>query len=177
MQKSMPFLESTTIHAEVLWQHLLVRRQMQRGGIWASETSMCKRASKTIRRVSREGQRREESERSKCWAKKIRLFVGFPAISASYLILCIIFCNGMFSSKTAVWLGFPFNPCFGHVELPRPRILYTCSAQHEPDHKTALHALDLAHRWQVDVVVDILTGLLAGTRIKFGKPEQARTGV
>eukprot|EP00435_Cladocopium_sp_Y103_P062891 s1389_g24.t1 len=42
------------------------------------------------------------------------------------------------------------------------RILYTCSAQVEPDHQTALQALDLAHRWQVEVVVAILTDLLAG---------------
>ncbi|CAL1147194.1 unnamed protein product [Cladocopium goreaui] len=41
-------------------------------------------------------------------------------------------------------------------------ILYTCSAQDEPDHETASHALDLAHRWQVEVVVAILTDLLAG---------------
>ena len=43
-----------------------------------------------------------------------------------------------------------------------PRILYTCSAQDEPDHEIALHALDLAHRWQVEAVVEILTDLLAG---------------
>eukprot|EP00435_Cladocopium_sp_Y103_P060670 s1389_g22.t1 len=41
-------------------------------------------------------------------------------------------------------------------------ILYTCSAQEDPDHQTALGALDLAHRWQVEVVVAILTDLLAG---------------
>eukprot|EP00435_Cladocopium_sp_Y103_P061871 s1389_g23.t1 len=41
-------------------------------------------------------------------------------------------------------------------------ILYTCSVQDELDHETALEALDLAHRWQVQVVVDILTDLLAG---------------
>eukprot|EP00435_Cladocopium_sp_Y103_P036125 s2633_g9.t1 len=41
-------------------------------------------------------------------------------------------------------------------------ILYTCSAQAEPDHETALGALDLAHRWQVEVVVAILTDLLVG---------------
>ena len=50
-----------------------------------------------------------------------------------------------------------FNALFAAV-----RILYTCSAQDEPDHETALGALDLAHRWQVDVVVAILTDLLAG---------------
>ena len=44
------------------------------------------------------------------------------------------------------------------------RILYTCSVQDELDHQTALHALDLAHRWQVDVVVAILTDLLAGAQ-------------
>ena len=42
------------------------------------------------------------------------------------------------------------------------RILYTCSAQDEPDYETALGALDLAHRWQVEAVVAILTDLLAG---------------
>eukprot|EP00435_Cladocopium_sp_Y103_P030464 s2633_g7.t1 len=49
-------------------------------------------------------------------------------------------------------------------------ILYTCSAQYEPDYETALHALDLAHRWQVEVVVAILTDLLAGmiTDASFG---------
>eukprot|EP00913_Durusdinium_trenchii_P035030 g32770.t1 len=41
-------------------------------------------------------------------------------------------------------------------------ILYTCSTQGDPDYKTALHALDLAHRWQVDVVVPILADLLPG---------------
>eukprot|EP00435_Cladocopium_sp_Y103_P052863 s2633_g16.t1 len=41
-------------------------------------------------------------------------------------------------------------------------ILYTCSVQDELDHQTALHALDLAHRWQVQVVVVILTDLLTG---------------
>ena len=44
----------------------------------------------------------------------------------------------------------------------QPRILYTCSAQDEPDHETACHALDLAHRWQVEAVVQMLTDLLAG---------------
>ena len=42
------------------------------------------------------------------------------------------------------------------------RILYTCSTQNEPDYKTALQALDLAHRWQVDVVVMVLANLLQG---------------
>jgi len=46
--------------------------------------------------------------------------------------------------------------------------LYTCSAQDEPDHETASHALDLAHRWQVEVVVAILTDLLAGAQKSFG---------
>eukprot|EP00435_Cladocopium_sp_Y103_P039394 s2633_g10.t1 len=41
-------------------------------------------------------------------------------------------------------------------------ILYTCSVQDELDHQAALHALDLAHRWQATVVVAILTDLLAG---------------
>jgi len=41
-------------------------------------------------------------------------------------------------------------------------ILYTCSVPDELDHQSALHALDLAHRWQVDVVVAILSDLLAG---------------
>eukprot|EP00434_Breviolum_minutum_P010014 symbB.v1.2.008832.t1/scaffold556.1/size187764/3 len=39
-------------------------------------------------------------------------------------------------------------------------ILYTCSSQSEPDYKTVLSALDLAHRWQVQVVVRILGELL-----------------
>jgi len=39
-------------------------------------------------------------------------------------------------------------------------ILYTCSSQNEPDYKTVLAALDLAHRWQVQVVVRILGELL-----------------
>ena len=34
--------------------------------------------------------------------------------------------------------------------------LYTCSAQGDPHYKTALAALDLAHRWQVEAVVAIL---------------------
>ena len=42
------------------------------------------------------------------------------------------------------------------------RILYTCSMQTEPDYSTVLHALDLAHRWQVEVVVTILAQLLQG---------------
>mmetsp|Transcript_30162 Transcript_30162/g.48641 ORF Transcript_30162/g.48641 Transcript_30162/m.48641 type:complete len:138 (+) Transcript_30162:1-414(+) len=41
-------------------------------------------------------------------------------------------------------------------------ILYTCSAQEEPKYETALGALDLAHRWQAEVVVAILSDLLAG---------------
>eukprot|EP00438_Fugacium_kawagutii_P029304 Skav208003 [mRNA] locus=scaffold1203:229453:230319:+ [translate_table: standard] len=38
--------------------------------------------------------------------------------------------------------------------------LYTCSSQGDPDYQTALSALDLAHRWQVEVVVAILADLL-----------------
>eukprot|EP00438_Fugacium_kawagutii_P034784 Skav236248 [mRNA] locus=scaffold829:361480:361932:- [translate_table: standard] len=38
--------------------------------------------------------------------------------------------------------------------------LYTCSSQGDPDYKTVLSALDLAHRWQVDVVVAILAQLI-----------------
>eukprot|EP00438_Fugacium_kawagutii_P015708 Skav235331 [mRNA] locus=scaffold520:676366:677361:+ [translate_table: standard] len=38
--------------------------------------------------------------------------------------------------------------------------LYTCSLQGDPDYKAALSALDLAHRWQVEVVVAILADLL-----------------
>eukprot|EP00438_Fugacium_kawagutii_P034334 Skav216689 [mRNA] locus=scaffold91:200456:201436:+ [translate_table: standard] len=38
--------------------------------------------------------------------------------------------------------------------------LYTCSFQGAPDYQTALSALDLAHRWQVEVVVAILADLL-----------------
>eukprot|EP00438_Fugacium_kawagutii_P022886 Skav214833 [mRNA] locus=scaffold1772:295357:296181:+ [translate_table: standard] len=40
--------------------------------------------------------------------------------------------------------------------------LYTCSSQGDPDYKTALSALDLAHRWQVEAVVAILTDLIQG---------------
>lgn len=39
--------------------------------------------------------------------------------------------------------------------------LYTCSSQSDPDYKTALSALDLAHRWQMEVVVAILSDLVA----------------
>eukprot|EP00438_Fugacium_kawagutii_P018504 Skav201477 [mRNA] locus=scaffold828:36253:37224:- [translate_table: standard] len=38
--------------------------------------------------------------------------------------------------------------------------LYTCSSQGDPDYHTVLSALDLAHRWQVEVVVAILADLL-----------------
>ena len=44
------------------------------------------------------------------------------------------------------------------------RILYTCSTQNEPDYKTALQAMDVAHRWQVDVVVSVLARLLQGAQ-------------
>ena len=47
---------------------------------------------------------------------------------------------------------------------PPPRILYTCSVQDELAHETALETLDLAHRWQAEVVVVVLTDLLAGAR-------------
>ena len=39
-------------------------------------------------------------------------------------------------------------------------ILYTCSTQSDPNYKTVLDTLDLAHRWQVDFVVSILAELL-----------------
>ena len=45
--------------------------------------------------------------------------------------------------KLLLVLAWYFPPFFAP-----PRILYTCSAQAEPDHETALGALDLAHRWQ-----------------------------
>ena len=38
--------------------------------------------------------------------------------------------------------------------------LYTCSLRGDPDYKTALSALDLAHRWQVEVVVAILADVV-----------------
>eukprot|EP00438_Fugacium_kawagutii_P018415 Skav227172 [mRNA] locus=scaffold1396:33604:34611:+ [translate_table: standard] len=38
--------------------------------------------------------------------------------------------------------------------------LYTCSSHRDPDYQTALSALDLAHRWQVEAVVAILADLL-----------------
>jgi hypothetical protein len=65
--------------------------------------------------------------------------------------------------KLLLVLAWYFPPFFAP-----PRILYTCSAQAEPDHETALGALDLAHRWQVEVVVEILTDLLAGTHLLTG---------
>lgn len=40
--------------------------------------------------------------------------------------------------------------------------LYTCSTVGDPDYKTALSALDLAHRWQVEAVVAILSDLIQG---------------
>ena len=49
-----------------------------------------------------------------------------------------------------------------HPLPPSSRILYTCSVQEGLDHQTALGALDLAHRWQAEVVVAILSDLLAG---------------
>ena len=52
--------------------------------------------------------------------------------------------------------------CSDSRNSSQPRILYTCSAQDEPERETALGALDLAHRWQVEAVVAILTDLLAG---------------
>ena len=47
-----------------------------------------------------------------------------------------------------------------HHSPPAARIMYTCSTQGDPDYKTVLEALDLAHRWQVEVVVPILADLL-----------------
>lgn len=38
--------------------------------------------------------------------------------------------------------------------------MYTCSSHCKPDYKTALHALDLAHRWQVEVVTALLVEAL-----------------
>ena len=56
-----------------------------------------------------------------------------------------------------------FLQCFAYFSNGPVRFLYTCSAQCDPDYSTALEALDLAHRWQVDVVVPILADLLSGT--------------
>ncbi|CAE7885892.1 klhl40 [Symbiodinium sp. KB8] len=39
-------------------------------------------------------------------------------------------------------------------------MLYTSSTRDEPDYKTVLVALDLAHRWQVDGVVSVLQAIL-----------------
>ncbi|CAE7781362.1 KLHL6 [Symbiodinium sp. CCMP2592] len=39
-------------------------------------------------------------------------------------------------------------------------MLYTSSTRDEPDYKTVLIALDLAHRWQVDRIVPVLAGIL-----------------
>lgn len=56
-----------------------------------------------------------------------------------------------------------------HIQLPDTNssavtlfleTLYTCSAQGDPHYKTALAALDLAHRWQVEAVVAILADLM-----------------
>jgi hypothetical protein len=55
-----------------------------------------------------------------------------------------------------------------------PRILYTCSVQDELAHETALETLDLAHRWQAEVVVVVLTDLLAGARnVRFATSPQS----
>ena len=57
---------------------------------------------------------------------------------------------------------------------PPPRILYTCSVQDELAHETALETLDLAHRWQAEVVVVVLTDLLAGARnVRFATSPQS----
>lgn len=42
------------------------------------------------------------------------------------------------------------------------RLLYTCSTKLDPDYQMVLQALDVAHRWQVEVVVTILADLLQG---------------
>lgn len=39
-------------------------------------------------------------------------------------------------------------------------MLYTSSTRDDPDYKTVLVALDLAHRWQVDRIVPVLAGML-----------------
>eukprot|EP00438_Fugacium_kawagutii_P021958 Skav208054 [mRNA] locus=scaffold1124:149495:150502:- [translate_table: standard] len=39
-------------------------------------------------------------------------------------------------------------------------VLYTCSSRGDADYQTVLSALDLAHRWQVEVVVGIFADLL-----------------
>ena len=41
-------------------------------------------------------------------------------------------------------------------------VLYTCSTHTEPSYQTVLSAIDLAHRWQILVVVDILSDLVEG---------------
>ncbi|CAK9068118.1 unnamed protein product [Durusdinium trenchii] len=41
-------------------------------------------------------------------------------------------------------------------------LLYTCSTKLDPDYQMVLQALDVAHRWQVEVVVTILADLLQG---------------
>ncbi|CAE7781349.1 KLHL2 [Symbiodinium sp. CCMP2592] len=41
-------------------------------------------------------------------------------------------------------------------------MLYTSSTRDDPDYKTVLVALDLAHRWQVDSIVPVLEGILTG---------------
>ena len=61
-------------------------------------------------------------------------------------------------------------------------VLYTCSSQGDPDYKTALSALDLAHRWQVEVVVEILADFIEGPGLDQSgfsaiKAEQFATGL
>ena len=41
-------------------------------------------------------------------------------------------------------------------------MLYTSSTRDDPDYKTVLVALDLAHRWQVDSIAPVLEGILTG---------------
>ena len=41
-------------------------------------------------------------------------------------------------------------------------VLYTCSTHREPSHQTVLSAMDLAHRWQILAVVNILSDLVEG---------------
>ena len=92
---------------------------------------------------------------------------GFAASPIAKPCLWILWCN-----SPSFWkLSPPASRGFYLYTVPnslQPRILYTCSAQDEPDHETASHALDLAHRWQVEVVVAILTDLLAGAQKSFG---------
>ena len=89
-----------------------------------------------------------------------RLALPRPTFFLTGVCLChfMLFClhENLFKVNLSLVVCFAFG-CHIATSL---RILYTCSAQTMPDHTTALQALDLAHRWQVQVAVTILSDLL-----------------